>query len=109
MYIGQSYDLYSQFFSRIVFSFDTHLAPPYAIFYIVIVICSHFHHFSHYTLSDIVLNRLLFDGQTDSQFHSYEVLDKLNLLSKNSEIKLSVELHYFHINFECGECDLSRM
>lgn len=50
MYIGQiaeqSYDLYSQFvlvlFSPLMHSF----APPYAVFCIVIVMCSHFHHFS---------------------------------------------------------------
>jgi len=47
MYIGQiakqSYDLYSQFFSRIVFSFDTHLCTPLCSI-LQIVMCSH--HFS---------------------------------------------------------------
>jgi len=42
--------------------------------------------------ADIVLNHLLFDGPTDSQFYSYVLLDELDLLSKNSEIKHSVEI-----------------
>ena len=104
----QSYDPYSQFF--LTFSFLVHtFAPPYAIFCIVIVICLHFHHFSHCTIlvSDIVLSHLLYCGPTDSQYYSYSLLDELDLLSKNSEIKIySAELHYFYTNLKYGECDM---
>ena len=74
-----------------------------------IVICLHLHHFSICTVSvsDIVLNHLLYYDPTDSHFYSYSLLDELDLLSKNSEIKIcSAELHYFYTNFEYGECDM---
>ena len=74
-----------------------------------IVICLHLHHFSICTVSvsDIVLNHVLYYGPTDSLFYSYSLLDELDLLSKNSEIKIyCAELHYFYTNLAYGECDM---
>ena len=103
----QSYDPCSQIFSHIFF-FGTHFCTPYVIFCIVIVICLHFHHFSHCTvLVSDVLNHLLYYGSADSQFYTYSLLDELDSFTKNSEIKTcTAELYYFYTNFEYGECDM---
>lgn len=109
MYIGQiakqSYDLYSQFvlvlFSPLIHSF----APPYAVFCIVIVMCSHFHHFSGGNCVAIVciffLFFAIFKFYVHSAFTTYVIREFFSSLYCNMAIITNIRYSFCHVTWNC--------